>query len=149
MTTNRCRTSRTELLEEEIHDMIEFFMRETLDFDHISQESIFNNINKEIIKRQYIEIVDNLISKEKERWIDCFKTKVFEIIKTERPCSEEEVIYLMGEWRDSMPTLFMIDKVSFLNIWEMEYKEPHTGLKMTFEEWARLYNLFGQNSKHE
>ncbi|MCM1021565.1 MAG: hypothetical protein NC343_04895 [Muribaculum sp.] len=122
----------------EIRSMTEFLMRSTSNLHEIIREPIFNNVDREIVEQSYFEIVNDLISSTKELHISNLKNFVFSVIRKEKPVVDEEIFHLIDEYVHKMPLLFQITTEELLNIWNMSYTEPNTGIELTFSEWAEL-----------
>lgn len=122
----------------EIRSMVEFLMRSTSNLHKIIQEPIFNTIDKEIVKLSYFEIVNGLINNAKEAHLSKLKDFIFSVIRNEKPTTDDDIFYFIDEYVHKMPLLFQITTEELLNFWDMSYKEPNTGIELTFSKWAEL-----------
>ena len=125
----------------EIRKMTEVLMRDTSDLNAILKEPIFaiSNVESSVVEHQYFDIVKGVIETAKAEYISDFKDFVFDVIKKEHPALEADIFYLIDEYVHRMPLLFQISTKELQDFWDMDYKEPYTGIELKFSEWAALY----------
>ena len=129
-----------EISDEEIPEMVEYFLRSTVDIDSILSHPIFENKDKFLIISAFQRILFKYINELGRHYIYKSKNEIFELIKEQKPYVEEEIFSDVMRIIERIPILFRFQTDESLMFWDWPYTEPSTGITLTYGEWAKLFH---------